>query len=125
ELVAWGEPLGVGVLERLVGKDAVQAAEDSGLLVGERSGRRALAPPAPPRLPPPLYGEALRAVLTLSRARAVAERLAAAFGAGALRRRDDLLRVGAWQLEAGVATNPDLLLQAARQGVARAGPGRA
>ncbi|HEV8167395.1 MAG TPA: AAA family ATPase, partial [Actinomycetota bacterium] len=43
ELVAWGEPLGVGVLERLVGKDAVQAAEDSGLLVVERSGRRALA----------------------------------------------------------------------------------
>jgi DNA-binding CsgD family transcriptional regulator len=114
ELVAWGEPLGVGVLERLVGKDAVQAAEDSGLLVVERSGRRALA-----RLAHPLYGEALRAVLTLSRARAVAERLAAAFGAGALRRRDDLLRVGAWQLEAGVATNPDLLLQAARQAVAR------
>ncbi|HEY4790565.1 MAG TPA: LuxR C-terminal-related transcriptional regulator, partial [Actinomycetes bacterium] len=114
ELVAWGEPLGVGVLERLVGKDAVQAAEDSGLLVVERSGRRALA-----RLAHPLYGEALRAVLTLSRARAVAERLAAAFGAGPLRRRDDLLRVGAWQLEAGVATNPDLLLQAARQAVAR------
>src|SRR4029453_15598874 len=48
ELVAWGEPLGVGVLERLVGKDAVQTAEDGGLLVLERSGRRALAPPPPP-----------------------------------------------------------------------------
>ena len=114
ELVAWGEPLGVGVLERLVGNDAVQAAEDGGLLALERSGRRTLA-----RLAHPLYGEVLRAVLPLSRVRAVAERLAAAFGAGALRRRDDLLRVGAWQLEAGVATNPDLLLQAARQAVAR------
>ena len=114
ELVAWGEPLGVGVLERLVGKDAVQAAEDGGLLVLERSGRRALA-----RLAHPLYGEVLRAVLTLSRVRTVAERLAAAFGAGALRRRDDLLRVGAWQLEAGVASNPDLLLEAARQAAAR------
>jgi DNA-binding CsgD family transcriptional regulator len=114
ELVAWGEPLGVGVLERLVGKNAIQAAEDGGLLVVERSGRRTLA-----RLAHPLYGEVLRAVLPLSRARAVAERLAADFGAGALRRRDDLLRVGAWQLEAGVATNPDLLLQAATQATAR------
>src|SRR4029450_8723958 len=41
------------------------------------------------------------------------------FGAGALRRRDDLLRVGAWQLEAGMATNPDLLLGAARQAAGR------
>jgi DNA-binding CsgD family transcriptional regulator len=114
ELVAWGEPLGVGVLERLVGKNAVQAAEDGALLVVERSGRRTLA-----RLAHPLYGEVLRAGLPLSRARAVAERLAASFGAGALRRRDDLLRVGAWQLEAGVATNPDLLLQAARQAATR------
>jgi DNA-binding CsgD family transcriptional regulator len=114
ELVAWGEPLGAGVLERLAGRDAVQAAEDGGLLVLERSGRRALA-----RLAHPLYGEVLRAVLPLSRARAVAERLVAAFGASALRRRDDLLRVGAWQLEAGVATNSDLLLQAAGQAAAR------
>jgi DNA-binding CsgD family transcriptional regulator len=114
ELVAWGEPLGVGVLERLVGKDAVQAAEDSGLLVLERSGRRTLA-----RLAHPLYGEVLRAVLPLSRARAVTERLAADVGASALRRRDDRLQVGAWQLEAGVATNPDLLLEAARQAAGR------
>ena len=114
ELVAWGEPLGVGVLERLVGKDAVQAAEDGGPLVLERSGRRTLA-----RLAHPLYGEVLRAVLSLSRVRALAERLAAALGAGPLRRRDDLLRVGAWQLEAGVATNSELLLEAARQAVAR------
>jgi DNA-binding CsgD family transcriptional regulator len=114
ELVAWGEPLEVGVLERLVGKDAVQAAEDGGPLVLERSGRRALA-----RLAHPLYGEVLRAVLSLSRVRAMAERLAAALGAGPLRRRDDLLRVGAWQLEAGVATNSELLLEAARQAVAR------
>jgi hypothetical protein len=49
----------------------------------------------------------------------VAERLAVAFDASALRRRDDLLRVGAWQLEAGVATLPALLLEAARQAAAR------
>jgi hypothetical protein len=109
ELVAWGEPLPVGVLERLVDEDAVEAAERSGLLTMEWSGRRVLA-----RLAHPLYGEVLRATLPVSRARAVAEQLAAVFGTGGLRRRDDLLRVGAWQLEAGVAARPALLLEAAR-----------
>src|SRR6266496_3604725 len=114
ELVAWGEPLPLGVLEGLVDAEAVEAAERSGLLALERSGRRLLA-----RLAHPLYGEVLRATLPVSRARAVAEQLAVAFGAGALRRRDDLLRVGAWHLEAGVAARPALLLEAAGQAAAR------
>jgi AAA ATPase domain len=114
ELVAWGEPLAGSVLERLVDRDAIQAAERGGLLTLERSHRRLLA-----RLAHPLYGEVVRAMLPVSRARAIAEQLAAVVGAGALRRRDDLLRVGAWQLEAGVATRPALLLAAARQAAAR------
>jgi hypothetical protein len=114
ELVAWGEPLAGGVLERLVDQDAVQAAERSGLLALERSGRRVLA-----RLAHPLHGEVLRATLPVSRTRAIAGRLATVVGAGALQRRDDLLRVGAWQLEAGVATRPALLVEAARQAAAR------
>jgi DNA-binding CsgD family transcriptional regulator len=114
ELVAWGEPLPLGVLEGLVDEEAVETAERSGLLALERSGRRLLA-----RLAHPLYGEVLRATLPVSRARAVAEQLAVAFGAGALRRRDDLLRVGAWHLEAGVAARPALLLEAAGQAAAR------
>ena len=64
ELVAWGEPLPVGVLQRLVDVRAVQAAEQSGLLVLERSGRRILA-----HLAHPLHGEVLRATLPVSRAR--------------------------------------------------------
>jgi hypothetical protein len=114
ELAAWGEPLAGGVLERLVDQDAAQAAERSGLLTLERSGRRVLARPAHP-----LYGEVLRATLPLSRARAVAGWLAAVVGGGALRRRDDLLRVGIWQLDAGVAARPALLLEAAGQAAAR------
>jgi hypothetical protein len=46
ELVAWGEPLAARVLERLIDKDAVQAAEGGGLLVLERSGR-SLGSPTP------------------------------------------------------------------------------
>jgi DNA-binding CsgD family transcriptional regulator len=114
ELVAWGEPLPVGVLEGLVDEDAVEAAERSGVLTVERSGRRVLA-----RLTHPLYGEVLRVTLPVSRARAIAGQLAAAFGTGSLRRRDDLLRVGAWQLEAGVAARPALLLEAAGRAAAR------
>jgi DNA-binding CsgD family transcriptional regulator len=114
ELAAWGEPLPIGVLQRLVDRPAVQAAEQSGLLVLERSGRRVVA-----RLAHPLHGEVLRATLPVSRVRSVAERLAAAFDAGPLRRRDDLLRVGTWQLEAGVATRPGLLMKAAGQAAAR------
>ena len=114
ELAAWGEPLPAGVLQRLVDRPAIQAAEQSGLLVLERSGRRILA-----RLAHPLHGEVLRATLPVGRARAVAERLAASFDAGPLRRRDDLLRVGTWQLEAGVAARSGLLLKAARQATAR------
>jgi DNA-binding CsgD family transcriptional regulator len=114
ELVAWGEPLPVVVLQRLIDSHAVQTAEQSGLLVLERSGRRILA-----RLAHPLHGEVLRATLPVSRVRSVADGLAAAFNVGPLRRRDDLLRVGTWQLEAGVAAHPELLLKAAGQAAAR------
>jgi DNA-binding CsgD family transcriptional regulator len=114
ELAAFGEPLPARILNDLVEEAAVEAAERSGLLRLERSGRRVLA-----RLVHPLHGEVLRTTLPVSRAQAVAAQLAAAFGAGVLRRRDDVLRVGAWQLEAGVAARPAMLLQAARQAAAR------
>src|SRR5512132_2219664 len=114
ELVAWGEPLPVVVLQRLIDSHAVQIAEQSGLLVLERSGRRILA-----HLAHPLHGEVLRATLPVSRVRSVADRLATAFNVGPLRRRDDLLRVGTWQLEAGLAAHPGLLLKAAGQAAAR------
>jgi DNA-binding CsgD family transcriptional regulator len=114
ELVAWGEPLPVVVLQRLIDSHEVQTAEQSGLLVLERSGRRVLA-----RLAHPLHGEVLRATLPISRVRSVADRLATAFNVGPLRRRDDLLRVGTWQLEAGLAAHPGALLKAAGQAAAR------
>jgi DNA-binding CsgD family transcriptional regulator len=114
ELVAYGEPLAGNVLERLVDQEAIQAAERSGLLTLERSRRRLLA-----RLAHPLHGEVLRATLPVSRAQAIAGQLAVVVGGGALRRRDDLLRVGTWQLEAGSAVRPALLLEAGRQAAAR------
>jgi len=82
ELAAWGEPLPVSVLERLVDRDAVQAAERSGLLVLERSGRRVLA-----CLAHPLHGEMLRATLPVSRARAAGAAVAATAAVAVPRRR--------------------------------------
>src|SRR5215218_9698456 len=113
ELAACGEPLPLAVLERLADGAAIEAAERSGLLV-EQSGRRTWV-----RLAHPLYGEVLRATLPVARARAVWGMLAETFGGEHLRRRDDLLRVGAWQLESGWTARPQVLLPAARQAVGR------
>jgi DNA-binding CsgD family transcriptional regulator/tetratricopeptide (TPR) repeat protein len=114
ELAACGEPLPLAVLERLADGAAIEAAERSGLLVVEQSGRRTWV-----RLAHPLYGEVLRATLPVARTRAVWGMLAETFGGEHLRRRDDLLRVGAWQLESGWTARPQVLLPAARQAVGR------
>ena len=114
ELAACGEPFPLAVLERLAARDAIEAAERAGLLAVEQSGRRTWV-----RLAHPLYGEVLRATLPVARARTVWSMLADTFGGEYLRRRDDQLRVAAWQLEAGSAPRPDVFLPAARQAVRR------
>jgi DNA-binding CsgD family transcriptional regulator len=114
ELAACGEPLPLVVLELLADGTAIETAERAGLLMVERSGRRTWV-----RLAHPLYGEVLRATLPVARARAVFGVLAETFGGEHLRRRDDLLRVAAWQVEAGSAARPEVFLPAARQAVGR------
>jgi DNA-binding CsgD family transcriptional regulator/tetratricopeptide (TPR) repeat protein len=114
ELAACGEPLPLAVLERLADRATVEAAERVGLLAVERSGRRTWV-----RLAHPLYGEVLRATLPVARARFLWGALAEAYGGEHLRRRDDQLLVGTWQLEAGSASRPGVFLPAARQAVGR------
>lgn len=114
ELAACGEPFPLEMLERLTDRAAVAAAERAGMLAVEQSGRRTWV-----RLAHPLHGEVLRATLPVARARAVWGTLAESFGGGHLRRRDDQLRVGTWQLEAGSASRPGVFLPAARQAVGR------
>ncbi|WP_379516714.1 LuxR C-terminal-related transcriptional regulator [Nonomuraea insulae] len=72
------------------------------------------------RLAHPLYGELVRADLSASRARLLAARLAGAALAAPLRRRDDALRAGIWQLEGGAVTRPDIVGLGARQAIERA-----
>jgi DNA-binding CsgD family transcriptional regulator len=114
EVIACGEPLPLDLLDRLVGQDVAVAAERSGLMVSEQSGRRVLV-----RLAHPLYAEIIRARLAPARVRRVWERIAAVMAHTPMRRRDDYLLAGLAHLRAQRRTDPDLLLSAARRAYAR------
>lgn len=82
EVLAVGEPLEV-------------ALERRGLVRIEQDGRRLSA-----RLAHPLYGEVLRARLSLLRSRVSARALADALTAAGTRRREDSLRLAVWRMVA-------------------------
>jgi hypothetical protein len=75
-----------------------------------QDGRRTVA-----RLAHPVYGEALRQSLPRSRLRRISATLASAIEATGARRREDLLRLGRWQLDSGGPGEPVLLSRAARR----------
>jgi DNA-binding CsgD family transcriptional regulator len=115
EIVACGEPLPVAELDRLadaipLAPGAIEAAERTGLVVGERFGRRRVL-----RMAHPLHGEVVRGTLPETRARKIWGWLAHGLQGQPLRRRDDALRLARWRLEAGAAAPPEALLDAARQ----------
>jgi DNA-binding CsgD family transcriptional regulator len=114
EVAACGEPIPVGLLERLADARSVGIAEHRGLITIERSGNRCLA-----RLSHPLYGELIRSTTAQTRTRAIAGELATATIATPMRRRDDALRAGVWQLQSGRSGDPGMLLTAARQALRR------
>jgi len=115
ELVACGEPVALSVLDRLVGLPAVTAAEDSGLILVERSGARTQA-----RLEHPLYGDVLRGRLTVSRATQVYRSLADALLATPLARREDTLLAACWQVDGGRISRPAVVRAGAWQAIGRA-----
>ncbi|MGV9212327.1 AAA family ATPase [Micromonospora sp. RB23] len=114
EVVACGEPLSLTLLERFVDPAAIEAAERSGMVVAERSGARTAL-----RMAHPLYGEALRASMPASRSRTVFGQLADVLASMPLRRRDDALVAGVWQLRSGSVRHPAIALAAARQAIDR------
>jgi DNA-binding CsgD family transcriptional regulator len=67
------------------------------------------------RLAHPVYGEVLRRRTPRSRLRKIHRSLAEAVEGTGMRRREDLLRVGRWLLEAGAQREPVLLTEAARR----------
>jgi hypothetical protein len=107
ELVSFGEPLGQAELSALTDLTTVETLERKGLLSSRVDGRRLEI-----RLAHPLYGDVLRAQIPALRVRAMARSLAEVVEACGARRREDLLRVATWRLDAGDA-DPTLMLAAA------------
>lgn len=95
ELLAIGEPFGMSMLEKLAGPDGLDEAKAQGFVHVSQDERRTEA-----RLAHPIYGEAVRQSMPRSRLRRLSAMLAADIEAVGARRREDLLRLGRWQLDA-------------------------
>ncbi|MDQ1372829.1 MAG: hypothetical protein QOJ09_167, partial [Actinomycetota bacterium] len=110
QVIAFGEPLGVTLLESIVGVGVVDSLERHELIAVHREARRVLV-----RLVHPVYAEALRAGLAPRQASAAQRRLADAVEAVGANRREDRMRVALWRLESGGPQDPDDLLAAAEE----------
>ena len=110
ELAAFGAPVGLPVLLAAAEPADVEIAEDRGLIRVIQDGRRREV-----SLAHPLYAEVLRRRCTVTRGRRLQATLAGLVDRTGRRRRDDGLRMAAWRLEAGIAQDPGLLLDAAGQ----------
>lgn len=112
ELVAFGEPLDVGLLERMVPAPVLTAAERKGLLSVQRARRRVEV------RSDPLYGQVARAQTSALGARVAHRRLADALEASGARQAGDLLRIVVWRLEAGGSPTSEQLRGAAHEAMA-------
>src|SRR5438874_9123597 len=117
QYLAVADTLGISQLVALAGAPAVEAIEERGLLQLLPEGNRQQA-----RLAHPLYGELVRRRMGAIAGRSVRRALAGAVRDAGARRREDALQVGTWQLDSGMASDADLLLEAARQAQQRFDP---
>jgi DNA-binding CsgD family transcriptional regulator len=109
ELLALAEPAGLSELEELVGAQALEVLERAGLIDVRADRRRQLVSMAHP-----LYGEVLRdRIPKLTRRRLLLAHVERIERQGA-RRREDLLRIATWRLDATGTADPKLLVVAAR-----------
>jgi DNA-binding CsgD family transcriptional regulator len=112
ELVAFGEPLPLALLSRLVDPERIQDLEARRLIAVRSVGGRDVV-----AVVHPLYGEVLRAATSPLTARRLHADLALA--AHGLDPPVDPLRLGVWAVEAGAAdASPALLLEAALRAAA-------
>ncbi|MFF5171472.1 ATP-binding protein [Micromonospora sp. NPDC000089] len=114
ELVAFGEPLGLHLLDQAADPADVELAEERGLITVAHDDRRVDV-----RLAHPLYGEVIRRRCPVTRTRRLHARLAELLERVGARRRGDLLRVAVWRLGSGTAQDAGQLLGAAVQAFAR------
>jgi DNA-binding NarL/FixJ family response regulator len=110
EVIAVGEPIGLGMLDELADRDAVERLEAAGVIGVEADGEHVVARPAHP-----LYGDIVRASLPDLRRRRLMRTLADALERRGATARDDSIRLALWRLDGGGTPAPGLLLAAARQ----------
>jgi DNA-binding NarL/FixJ family response regulator len=108
ELLSVARSLPVDLLTSLSGATSVERLESRALVYVERSGRRVDV-----CLAHPLYGEVVRAGMPALRAQSTRRRLAIALQRAGARRSADRVNLAWWSLDAGIATDPVALSQAA------------
>jgi len=108
ELLALGEPLRLGELSALVTLEALQSGEERGMLVVA-----GVSDDAEVRLAHPLYGDVIRAELSVLRAHAHRLRLAETIQQRDPLTPEDALQAARWLMDAGAEIPPELLLDAA------------
>jgi DNA-binding CsgD family transcriptional regulator len=109
EVVAVGEPIGLGMLDELADRDTVERLEATGVVVIDAAGEHVVARPAHP-----LYGDVVRSSLPDLRRRRLTRTLADALEHQGASARDDSIRLALWRLDGGGTPAPGLLLAAAR-----------
>lgn len=112
ELIAFGEPISLDLLESLAGAEAIEHAERKGLIEDRQDRRRTQV-----QLAHPMYSEAVRTSTPTIKARSIMRLLAEAHEAAGVKRLNDALRVALWRLEGGGATDATLLTTAALHAV--------
>lgn len=109
ETIAVGQPVGLPLLEAMVQPEVIEALEQHGLVRIEQHQRRTEV-----RLAHPIHGEVVLGSLGRMRRRRLARGHAEAVLAHGARRRGDADRVAAWQVDAGITPDLDVVLAGAR-----------
>jgi ATP/maltotriose-dependent transcriptional regulator MalT len=113
ELTAYSEPIGADLLAGLTDAQVLVDLEAKALLWTEQSGNRTEV-----RLAHPLYGEVLRARCPYLRARAICRTLADTVQRAGARRKDDMLRIAGWRMDAAAPVESAVLVAAAHRAFA-------
>ena len=110
EVVAFGQPLDLGVAETIAGADILESLDSRDLLFVERAGIRTLVYSGHP-----VYAQVLRRNVGELRKRRILNQLADALSETGMKRFDDQVRVAVWRLDAGSHLASEALLDAAAQ----------
>ncbi|APA98702.1 hypothetical protein NS506_04654 [Nocardia seriolae] len=106
DLLALSEPLPIGLLGGIVAGDAVESAEDAGVVTIESEDDLFVV-----RLAHPLYGEVRRASMGRLRARRLRGRIAASLADSGSRRPETRIRRAVLLLDSDLRPDPDLFIE--------------